>query len=240
MKPWEHQIPPVLYKFLPPQRFHILTDCRVRFTQRACLPDDHELLPNVVDFGTPEEIERLKDAGSAHNKFAKFLLLNPSLQAHALQGAKDSMKSPDQFGVFCMTDKPYSGRMWEDYAAGGTGFVVGFDTTCFAFRALATPGKIGRVSYGDEPIGTFLSLVEGKAPEIFFRKRKQFAYEQEWRSIRFLDRLERHGDIFLSQFHPDCVCEIIVRSNCPLENVFRHFLAVDSRYRRVRLTVARD
>lgn len=56
MYPWEHPIPPVLYKYLPPKRLHVLKDCRVRFSQRTAFPDDHELSPDYLHFGTEKEI----------------------------------------------------------------------------------------------------------------------------------------------------------------------------------------
>jgi len=250
MKPWEYPVPPILYKFLPPDRFHILTDCSVRFTQRTCFPDDHELQPNVEGFGTEEEIKQskliemywpqdlLQKADITADQLRQLVANNPVWQRLALETALNSKKSQDQFGLFCMTDVWNNERMWDEYAAGGTGFVVGFDTTCFAFGSLKAPGKLGKVRYSDGPMGTFLSLiVDGTAPETFFRKRMQFAYEREWRSIRHLDRLKCHGDVFLSQFDPNCVSEIIVRARSPLENMFHHFLAIDCRYRRVRLKV---
>ena len=58
MKPWEHQIPPVLYKYLHPERLHVLNDCRIRFSQRAVFDDDHELQPDYAIFGTASEIWR--------------------------------------------------------------------------------------------------------------------------------------------------------------------------------------
>jgi hypothetical protein len=36
------------FKYLPPERFHVLTDCRVRFSQRTAFEDDHELQPDYA------------------------------------------------------------------------------------------------------------------------------------------------------------------------------------------------
>src|SRR5438094_9356899 len=58
MKPWEHPVPPVLYKYLPPERLHVLSDRRVRFSQRTVFEDDHELQPDYAIFGTASEIWR--------------------------------------------------------------------------------------------------------------------------------------------------------------------------------------
>jgi len=58
MLPWEYAVPPVLYKYRPPERLDVLTDCRVRFSHRSAFEDDHELQPDYAIFGTESEIWR--------------------------------------------------------------------------------------------------------------------------------------------------------------------------------------
>ena len=45
--PWQKPLPPVLCKYYPPERFHILTDCTVRFSQREVFDDQYELAGDV-------------------------------------------------------------------------------------------------------------------------------------------------------------------------------------------------
>ncbi len=56
MKPWEHEIPPILYKYFRPERTHVLETSRVRFSQRSVFEDERELRPGYASFGTEEEI----------------------------------------------------------------------------------------------------------------------------------------------------------------------------------------
>src|SRR5262249_12122372 len=108
------------------------------------------------------------------------------------------------------TEHPDSNQMWTEYADDEHGFVIGFDTTHASFDLLKTPGKIGKVSYSDVPYGTLLGTMETEGAATFFRKRMRYAFEQEWRTIRALYRLERHtGDVYLSPFDAQSVREII-------------------------------
>jgi hypothetical protein len=108
------------------------------------------------------------------------------------------MRSPDEFGVLCLTEQPDSQRMWTEYADSGRGFVVGFDTSHAEFTQLTKLGRIGLVCYSDEPFGSFLGTFSDIAAT-FFRKRMKYEFEREWRSIRAIRHLEqRSGTVFLS------------------------------------------
>jgi len=82
----------------------------------------------------------------------------------------------------------------------GNGFVIGFDSSHAGFQQLTGRGRLGKVCYSDEPIGSALgSLWNGEAIGAFFPKRMKYAFEQEWRIIRMLHRLERGAEnVFLS------------------------------------------
>jgi hypothetical protein len=70
MRPWDHRVPPFLYKYLHTDRFHVLTNAKVRFSQRTAFDDDHELQPQYVNFGTEDEIRRYLalDTGSKQTR----------------------------------------------------------------------------------------------------------------------------------------------------------------------------
>ena len=243
MKPWENPIPPVLFKYLHPSRLASLADCRIRFSQRSVFEDTHELQPDVVAFGTLEEIWRFIISkglklrpGLPTSLLVRLIAETPSAQARASRTALENMKSIDEFGVFCLTEAMDSEQMWTEYADKGKGFVIAFDTTHLGFTQLSSPGKFGKVAYSDEPYGTYLGMLENEGVSFFFRKRMTFAFEREWRSIRALHRLERRpGDVYVSSFDPASVTGIIIRSGCVVETQLRDIIASDARYQHVQL-----
>ncbi len=210
MKPWEHPVPPVLYKYCYPNRLDILRNCRVRFSQRSVFEDDHELQPDYRAFGTAGEIWRFVlrtgtglDPRVPPNILIELIAQSRKAQLLATQTALKNMKSIDEVGIFCLSETLNSDRMWNEYADQGRGFVIGFDTQHQNFSKLTMPGRIGKVNYSDEIPETFLGTMETEGAAILFRKRLKYSFENEWRSIRFLSRLERSdGDVFLCPFIP--------------------------------------
>jgi len=162
---------------------------------------------------------------------------DPKAQKLGIEGMKNNVRARDEVGIFCLTEDADCDQMWTEYAGNGTGFVVGFDTAHAGFERLKTPGRLGKVSYSDEPFGSALgSLFNDDAIGSFFRKRMKYTFELEWRSIRFLHRLERcAGGVFLSSFDPASVREIILRSTCAVETDLRQLVAADERYRHVNI-----
>ena len=131
--------------------------------------------------------------------------------------------------------------MWTEYAGAGKGFVMGFSSAHVGFGLLSSPGKLGKVSYSDEPFGTYLGILENEGVAPLFRKRMKCALELEWRSIRMLHRLEANGgNIFLSPFDPASVSEIIIRVDCAVESDLRQLVATDARYRHVEVETQDD
>ena len=248
MKPWEHPVPPVLYKYFPPQRLHVLSDFRVRFSQRTAFKDDHELQPDYSAFGTAQEIERhiqRKNGpnlipGISSDVLAQLIAENPRHQQTALLTAVRNIKSINEMGILCLTETASSEQMWIEYADNGSGFVAAFDTTHIGFRKLTTPLGMGRVSYSDNEFATFLGMMENNVFEPLYRKRMAYSFEQEWRSIRLLKGLEHHaGDIFLSPFDPASVCEIIIRPECGVEERLREILGKNEQYQHVEIVYQR-
>jgi hypothetical protein len=160
MQPWEYPVPPVLYKYLPPKRLHVLSDCRVRFSQRTAFQDDHELQPEFAIFGSETEIlsyansigYQLAQAGIPASFIAKRLADDPKHQKLALENLQKNIPVRDELGIFCLTEAPDSDQMWTEYTDRGKGFVIGFDTEHVGFERLKTPGRLGKVSYSDGPI----------------------------------------------------------------------------------------
>lgn len=240
MKPWEHPIPSVLYKFLPPERFHVLTDCRVRFSQRRVFEDDHELQPDYAIFGTASEILRyalstgfqLKRGGLSALEMVEAMAGSPRMQRIAIDSFQRGITVRDKLGMFCLTEVLDCGQMWMEYAADGRGFIIGFSTGHAGFEQLRGRGHIGKVHYSDKPIGSALgSLWNDDGVGALFRKRMKYAFEREWRIVRMLHRLEQSADsVFLSGFDPAIVCEIVIREGCAVERDLERLIENDVRY----------
>jgi hypothetical protein len=201
-------------------------------------------MPDVAKFGTNDEIWRfvlsqgLKlPPGLPANVLVLLIAESPRAQVIATRIAMANMKSLDQFGVFCLTESRDSQQMWTEYADDRKGFVVAFSTAHEGFEQLSSPGKLGKVSYSDEPYGTYLQMLEDEGVAFFFRKRMKYAVEREWRSIRALQRLEASGgDIFLSPFDPASICEIIIRPRCVITSRLAEIVSTDLRYQHVLLS----
>lgn len=239
---FEQPVPQTLYKYYRAERVHVLRDCSVRFSQRTVFEDERELRPEVAEFGTEEEIR----AYLAFNPWGQTLptwlkeavlrkiLTVPGWQQRVLHYAQSGFTASDEFAVFCLCERPNSNEMWEAYA-GTTGFVLAFDTAHPAFESLRNPGKLGKITYSDEPLGTF---VGSYGPEAFFRKRLKYSFESEWRVIRAIHRLEDKGEhdghrVFVSPFEPACVREVLLRPESTVEQELRGLFATDRRYAHV-------
>ncbi|HTF25216.1 MAG TPA: DUF2971 domain-containing protein [Candidatus Limnocylindria bacterium] len=125
-------------------------------------------------------------------------------QERALAALNRSTIVKDELGCFCLTEVADSERMWREYADHGKGFVVGFDTAHAGFvQQLMPRGRLGKMSYSDEPFGSALGALEDEGAGVMFRKRMKYSFEREWRIVRLLKRLEHNGDgVFRSPFDP--------------------------------------
>lgn len=241
MHPWEHPAPAILYKYLKPDRLDVLTGCRIRFSPRTAFEDDHELQPDYDEYGTVDEIQKQiehngVDSARAREIAAK-IASDPTQQKIALETAVRNIASLDKIGILCLSVSADSVRMWTEYACRETGFVIGFDTAHPGFKHLAPPkfGVWGKVIYNSDGIPTFLGMMEKYPFEPLFRKRMQYSFEQEWRSLRLFKNLDEISKgISCSSFDPACVREIVIGSNCTLEAELRE-LAVSDWYKHVRI-----
>jgi hypothetical protein len=241
---FDQPVPQTLYKYYRPERVHMLRDCSVRFSQRTVFEDERELRPEVAEFGTEEEIRAylaFNPWGRSLPTWLKEAVLRKILTAQGWQErilhiAQSGFAASDEFAVFCLCEQSNSDEMWEAYA-GTTGFVLAFDTTHDAFESLRNPGKLGRITYSDKPLGTFIGSY---GPEAFFRKRARYAFECEWRIIRAIHRLEDKGEhdghrVFVSQFDPACVREVLLHPESTVEQELRELFATDRRYAHIEL-----
>jgi len=245
MQPWDYPVPAHLYKYLGPGRVDVLDRGHVRFSQRSVFDDDHELQPDYGAYGTEQEINRfLVEHVSTENRrmlpdgIARFVANSAVWQKMLKNIARLSMKSPNQFGIFCLTESKDSEQMWSEYGHDSRGFVICFETAHPGFEQLRSPGRLGKVSYSDEPLGTYLGAMEAEGAGIFCRKRMKYSFEREWRCIRALAQLEHQPpDLYLSPFDPASVTELIIQANCSVEAELRRSVQEDVRYKHVQIIV---
>lgn len=105
---------------------------------------------------------------------------------------------------------------------------------------LKNPGLIGAVEYSDEPISSFLSTYGASS---FFRKRTQYSFEAEWRSVRALSRFSNIVNpandpaLYLARFNPACTKEILTLRECSIQWELSTLSAIDARYRHTAVTL---
>jgi hypothetical protein len=143
--PWEkHLLPPVLYKYFPPERFHVLTDCQVRFSQRQVFEDRYELLPDVAQFGTADEILEFFETDEALRRHppalrkavVNHILGSPERHASLIADTQAWLTGPNEFVVFCLSEAPAS-----DACGANT------PTTSKASWSRSTPSTLRSVSF---------------------------------------------------------------------------------------------
>ena len=251
--PWDkYPLPRVLYKYFPPERLHVLTQCLIRFSQRQVFEDVYDLRPDVASFGNEDAILEFMAENPALSRHPPWLrevvayhvLNTPGREAALIRQTQEWLTEPDNLGVLCLTENPVSDRMWEQYTNAGHGFVVAFDTAHPTFIHLRSPERIGKVEYTDEPVPDFLTRYRMNA---YFQKRTQYEFEAEWRSIRGFSRFQpediRHPKdalpIYLAPFDPACIAVILIKSQCTVEWALRTLTAIDARYRHVAVKFSR-
>jgi hypothetical protein len=153
-----------------------------------------------------------------------------------LQHLLANIRTPDQLGMVCLTDKPDNEEMWEKYAAASTGFVIGFDTRELAGTYLPRL-VVRRVRYTDMPI----RFVYEGIPDLtaFYQKGLRWQEESEWRGTGILMRFPVIGTdgnglaIHVCTFTGRAIHTIYIREQCTIAQELRMLVAVDARYRHV-------
>lgn len=226
--------PPLLFKYLPPERVDCLPELRLRFTQPLDFNDPFESRPFVglhpratevpphwterasrsmaalvrsVDASTRSTV--LRDLFTSTSKELRGLL-----QTQGLAFTRDALVHVfrERYGVLSLSEQVDSLLMWAHYAKGHTGFALGFDGTHPFFESARS------VEYRDlRPDFRAADLV---FHEVFFVKSREWSYEHEWRAIRLLtasDTVIRRTplDIHLVKIPAQAVSQIILGSRSP-------------------------
>lgn len=238
-------IPPVLFKYFPPERLDVLTRGRIRVSQRQAVNDPQDFHPPFVDAAPDDVLARVLEAQVANDPDVP-AAARPALVRHMVSNYRDTMlqrvlaniRTPDLLGMVCLTDRPDVEAMWQKYAAGATGFVVGFDTSVLAGTYLPWL-VVRRVRYTDMPI----RFVYEGVPDLtaFYQKGLRWQEESEWRGTGVLSRFpiigkDQNGlSIYVCTFPGSAVRTIYVREECTIANELSALVAIDARYRHVTL-----
>jgi hypothetical protein len=236
-------IPPVLFKYFPPERLDVLTHGRIRVSQRQAVNDPQDFRPPFVDAAPDDVLARVLEAQVANDPEVS-VAARPGLVDHMLTNYRDEMlqivlaniKTPDLIGMVCLTDRPDIEEMWQKYAAGATGFVVGFDIKVLA--GTYVPRLVVRpVRYTDMPI----RFVYEGIPDLtaFYQKSLRWQEESEWRATGVLRRFPVIGTdnnglpIHICTFPGYAVRTIHISQECAIAQELSTLVAVDARYRQV-------
>ena len=238
-------MPPVLFKYFAPERLDVLTRGRIRVSQRQAVNDPQDFRPPFVDAAPDDVLARVLEAQVANDPEVP-VAARPGLVRHMVSKYRDEMlqrvlaniRTPDLIGMVCLTDRPDIEEMWQKYAAGATGFVVGFNMTVLAGTYLPRL-VVRRVRYTDMPI----RFVYDGIPDLtaFYQKSLRWREESEWRAVGVLRRFPIIGTdnnglpIHVCTFTGRTIQTIHIREECAIAQQLSMLVAVDARYRHVTL-----
>src|SRR5262249_14344784 len=165
--------------------------------------------------------------------------LDPAQRDNRVRNVQRMLKSPDEYGMLCLTDDPKNDRMWEEYAQHEQGFVLELTVTIPNVNLyhpgfwilIAKKGKLELVTYNDKPLASFLAEY---GVNVFYLKSPKYSFESEWRLIRRLDSLENIDGMYFGRYNPTCLSSILIKRSCivryELEFIIRH----DPRFQHVK------
>jgi hypothetical protein len=162
------------------------------------------------------------------------ILNNPRLKQESLDLALNKIRTPDLFGMLCLTETCNNARMWHEYCDRERGFVI----ELHALHLTAKSMLVMPITYTDEAIPYLLG---GPPFALFSYKRTHWQSEHEWRGIIPLDKcpaLGRDGkgfDIHFLNFDPKAIRRLFITRYCSIEMELRMFLSIDCRYHHVEI-----
>lgn len=109
--PWDkYLLPRVLYKYFPPERLHVLTQCLIRFSQRQVFEDAYDLRPEVASFGNEAAILEFMANNPVLNRHPPWL--RKAVAGHVVVAFDTAhptfiqLRSPGRIGKVEYTDEP--------------------------------------------------------------------------------------------------------------------------------------
>ncbi len=232
-----------MFKYFGPERLDVLTRGRLRISQRQAVNDPQDFRPPFEDAAPDDVLARVLEAQVAKDPQIP-ATLRPIFVQHLVSNYRDEMlrqvlanvRTPDQIGMVCLTDKPDMEEMWQKYAKPSTGFVIGFDTKVLAGTYIPRL-VVRKVRYTDMPI----RFVYEGIPDLtaFYQKSIRWREESEWRGTGILSRFPVVGTdgaglpIHMCTFPGIAVQTIHVKKQCAIAQELSTLVALDARYRHV-------
>lgn len=215
--------PDILYKYCGPERIDVLKKRSIAYSNPSRLNDPMEMKP-VAGFD-PDETRRARDQiDKAHPEFSHI----PHCPHSQAEENSDLESTLEEAAVLCLAAAWNNALMWSHYAAGHSGFVIGFDAQSKEFDARP-------VKYSDQRP----NIVYGDGLErAILTKASYWSYEQEWR--RLDPKTARHEKGYvLRPFPPSTVQEVVIGYRADEQLTLSIMSCVSSEpYRHVRVYMA--
>lgn len=127
-------------------------------------------------------------------------------------------KMRTQIGILCLCENHRNILMWSHYARNHEGFVVGFETENAFFRHREDEpieiGELRPVQYVKRRPSLHVEMIKNPyvaTPDFLFSKSRDWAYEREYRIIRFLKHADKvcPGNVYLFRVPATAIRQII-------------------------------
>ena len=214
----------ILYKYLVPDRLDVLRNARIRYSQPPVFNDPFESRPHIV--GMPpmdlmEKVSRIEQERIGFDEETRQSVLKISRDPERARQVYGMMLNfmTGTIGVLSLTEKCDNLLMWAHYAFEHTGFVLGFDTTHEYWNHFddkkPRTGVLRKLNYSEKR-PTLQHMAEMTLIDIYFSKSLEWAYEQEWRVFKTLDRAtqilneQAKYPVYLFDFPRESVSEIVI------------------------------
>ncbi len=252
----------LMVRFTQPTRFNDPFDCCPEFSgyEKSEIIEQILKITEKALWETPEFTQRLSHLPlteqiviqgqlierTVAEKRKEYLSHPEILQGIRLKALLDRMER--EIGMLCLSERADSITMWSHYAANHQGFAVAFDTSSVFFKKwnekIREIGELRRVNYSatrpviNEPF-------DENSPEvdILFTKNIEWAYEREWRIVRFLkDGCSRpRPEISLYAVPPEAIKEVIFgcRSEEPFVSAIQHSVSANAKLHHICFKKAR-
>lgn len=230
----------LIYKYVPTPRF--FSNFKFRFTPAQDLNDPMELVP-VIRLRDPIAYAHGITERNIMSVYVRFLISNPDMsEEEAWERVSEAAKKFEQIfdqseserniyemfmrttnkyvGVLSLAEDPCVLPMWAHYANEYRGLVIALDSDSEFFQHKPEEpkmcGELMDVNYTDTTPVVYVEPGKLDIPkEIFFTKARSWAYEKEWRMIKYLPQASEVVDrpegkkIHLFAVPPAAIQEVI-------------------------------
>jgi hypothetical protein len=187
------ETPPILYKYLPPERLDILVNGKIRITQPTSTNDPFDLLPFVqplADHDIPSNMATyLADNPPLETPRSELPPSRPTTVAAELSQRFKAVtvKVFKSVGIISLTATPSSLPVWAHYADNHRGFVIGFKIPSSDFLIGPIDYTAERPTFRTELDTNGSIRTDGDPMKVLLAKSREWEYEKEWRILVPMD-----------------------------------------------------